>query len=116
MLALLSVRLDPPLMVRKNPLEVFLGHLAELGARPLGRIASGFGYRVLGFLVVVIHGTAPFLDTDGVRRHHFRAKPPKFSRGPRAGRKPRSARSAAANTQITLDRGPGRRGWHRSGD
>jgi hypothetical protein len=46
-------------------LKFFLGHLAELGALVLCRIASGFGCLVLRFLVVVIHGTALFLDTDG---------------------------------------------------
>ncbi len=52
-------------MRREDLLEVFLGHLAELSALLLCRIGSGFGCLVLGFLVVVIHGTAPFLDTEG---------------------------------------------------
>ncbi len=52
-------------MRREGLPEFFLGHLAELGALLLCRIGSGFGCRVLRFLVVVIHGTAPFLDTDG---------------------------------------------------
>ncbi len=52
-------------MRREDLLEFFLGHLAELGALVLCRIASGSGCLALGFLVVVIHGTAPFLDTDG---------------------------------------------------
>ncbi len=52
-------------MRREDLLEFFLGHLAELSALLLCRIASGFGCLVLGFLVVVIHGTAPFLDTEG---------------------------------------------------
>ena len=46
-------------MRREDLLQFFLRHLAKLGALLLWRIASGFGCRVLGFLAVVIHGTAP---------------------------------------------------------
>ncbi len=61
---------------REDLLEFFLGHLAELSALLLCRIASGFGWLILGFLVVVIHGSAPFLDTEGfvvptVERSHL---------------------------------------------
>ncbi len=52
-------------MRREDLLDLILGHLAELRALLLCRIGSGFGCRVLGFLVVAIHGTAPFLDTEG---------------------------------------------------
>ncbi len=52
-------------MRREDLLQLILGHLAGLGARVLCRIGSGFGCLVLGFLVGVIHGSAPFLDTDG---------------------------------------------------
>ncbi len=46
-------------MCRKDLPEVFLGHLMQLGAFVPRRIGSGFGWLVLGFLAVVIHGVAP---------------------------------------------------------
>ena len=46
-------------MCRKDLPEVFLGHLMQLGALLLRAIGSGLGWLVLGFLAVVIHGTAP---------------------------------------------------------
>ena len=45
-------------MCRKDLPEVFLGHLMQLGALLLRAIGSGLGWLVLGFLVVVVHGSA----------------------------------------------------------
>ncbi len=46
-------------MRREDALKLILGDLAELRALLLCRIGSGLGCRVLGFLLVVIHGSAP---------------------------------------------------------
>ncbi len=49
-------------MRREDSLEVFLRRLVGLGALLLCRIARGFGWLVLGFVVVVVHGPAPLRE------------------------------------------------------